>query len=232
MTFIDELINPFIVAGAPTNQKEFVFGHIFSAPVYYPHQRLELWRPNSVDQKLHTATDFNITGGLNDAFKKSLPYSSPHLATNEEFIALRAKIRPVVLIQPPDPGLAKTPKVSMGINLERHLCVVAPVFGLENAEGYSKVSEEFLNRVRRLEYPQFCFLAKCGPLTKDGLVRLDELQSIAVQHLKPTGFALSPEALSLFRSQVSLFTGGSDGSEFAGYRDLFSAESSPSKPAE
>lgn len=231
MTFLDELITPFIVPGAPTNQKDFDFGQIFWAPVYYPHQRPEFWRPESVDQRLHTARNFNIATSVPDAFKKPLPYSYPHLGTNEEFIALRAKIRPVVLIQPPDPGLAKAPKVSMGINLERHLCVVAPVFGLENAEGYSKVSDEFLNRVRRLEYPQFCFLARCGPLTKDGLVRLDELQSIALQHLKPSGFALSPEALSLFRSQVSLFTGGSDGSEFVGYRELFAGEDTPQKSA-
>ena len=64
----------------------------------------------------------------------------------------------------------------MGINLERHLCVVAPAFGLENAEGYSKVSEEFLGRLRRLEYSQFCFVAKAGPLNEaDSLIRLDEL---------------------------------------------------------
>ena len=228
MTFIDELITPFIVKGAPTDQKAFAFGQIFKAPVYYPHQRLELWRPDIVDQRLHTARNFNITAGVPDEFKRPLPYSFPPLETNEEFIALRAKIRPVVLIQPPDAALAEVPKVSMGIKLERHLCVVAPAFGLENAEGYSKVPDEFLQRVRRLEYPQFCFLAKGGPLTKDSLVRLDELQSIAINHLQPTGFALSAEALSLFRSQVSLFTGGSDGSEFAGYRDLFSEESSPS----
>lgn len=230
MTFLDELIAPFIIAGAPTDQKEFAFGQIFKAPVYYPHQRLELWRPNNVDQRLHIATNFNIATTVSDAFKKPLPYSCPPLEANEEFIALKAKIRPVILIQPPDPALAAVTKVKMGIRVERHLCVVAPAFGLENAEGYSRVSEEFLNRVRRLEYPQFCFLAKDGPLTKDGLVRLDELQSIAVQHLVPTGFTMSPEALSLFRSQVSLFTGGSDGSEFAGYRDLFTAEESGSKP--
>jgi hypothetical protein len=232
MTFIDELIVPFIVPCALTNQKDFTFGQIFKAPVYYPHQRFEVWRPDNVDQRLHTAKNFNIATVVPDAFKKPLPYSYPPLGTNEEFMALRAKIRPVILIQPPNPGLAKAPKVSMGINLERHLCVVAPAFGLENAEGYSRVSDEFLGRVRRLEYPQFCFLAKGGPLTKDSLVRLDELQSIAIMHLQPTGFMLSPEALSLFRSQVSLFTGGSDGNEFADYRDLFTAENSASNPAQ
>jgi hypothetical protein len=220
MAFIDEVIAPFIVSGAPTKQNEFAFGQILSAPVYYPHQLLEIWRPKNFDQRLHTASDFNIKTGVQDAFKKPLPYSFPGLRVNEEFIAIKSKIRPVVLIQPPDAALAQVGKVSMGINLERHLCVVAPAFGLENEEGYSRVSEDFLVRVRKLEYPQFLFLAKSGPLTKDSLVRLDELQSVAIRHLQPTGFAFSKEALSLFRSQVSLFTGGSDGSEFATYREL------------
>lgn len=224
MAYIDELIVPFIVEGGPTNQTDFAIGQIFQAPVYYPHQRLELWRPYNVDQRLHIAKDFNITTAAKDAFARDLPYSVPPLGTNEEFIAIKAKIRPVLLIQPPDPTLKDAPKVSMGIKLERHLCVVAPIFGLENAEGYSRVSEEFLGRVRRLDYPQFCFLAKGGPLRMDSLVRLDELQSIAIQSLKPTRFKLSDEALCLFQSQLRFFSGTGTRDDFEEYRDLLAEE--------
>jgi hypothetical protein len=224
MAFLDELITPFIVEGAPTNQKDFAFGQFFWAAMYYPHQRLEIWRPANVHQQYHIATDFNIKTSPPDAFRRALPYTSPPLATNEEFLALRAKKRPVVLIQPPDESLNEVPKVSMGIKVVRHLSVVAPVFGLTNPEGYSRASEEFLSRVRRLEYPQFCFLAAGGPLTEDSLVRLDEVQSVAIQNLEHTGFSLSPEALAFFRSQVSFFMSGSDGGDFTGYRDLLASE--------
>lgn len=223
MAFLDELISPFVVTGAPTKQDEFAFGQIFRAAIYYPHQRLELWRPANVHQQYHIATNFNITTAATDAFSRELPYSNPPLETTEEFIALKAKKRPVILIQPPDPALSEVPKVSMGIKLERHLCVVAPLFGLANAEGYSRVSGEFLGRVRQLEYPQFCFIPKCGPFTKDSLIRLDEVQSVAIQNLEHTGFSLSQEAVSVFRSQVSFFMGGSDGGDFAGYRDLLAS---------
>ena len=224
MAFLDELIAPFIVGGAPTNQKEFAFGQFFWAAMYYPHQLLQIWRPANVHQQYHTATNFNITTNPSDAFKRPLPYSDPPLAANEEFLALKAKRRPVVLIQPPDESLQEVPKVSMGIRVVRHLCVVAPVFGLINPEGYSRAPEEFLSRVRRLEYPQFCFLAASGPLTEDSLLRLDEVQSVAIQNLEHTGFCLSPEALAFFRSQVSFFMGGSDGGDFTGYRDLLASE--------
>ena len=220
MTFFDELISPFVMPNAPTNQAEFAFGQIFRAPVYYPHQLLEIWRPNDVHQQLHTATNFNIKSGLQDAFKRNLPYTNPHLQTDEEFIALRAKKRPVVLIQPPDHSLKEVKNVSMGMKLARHLCVVAPAFSLEDSVGYQKATEEFIARVRRLDYPQFLFVPKGGPLTLDSLVRLDELQSIAIQHLEHTGYTLAPEALETFRSQVSYFIAGLDGGDFGEYRKL------------
>ncbi len=224
MAFLDEVFSPLIAAGAPTNQKDFAFGQVFRAAMYYPHQRLEIWRPANLDQQLHIASNFNIATNPPDAFRKILPYSYPPLKTEEEFIALKAKKRPVVLIQPPDPSLAQVPKVSMGIKVERHLCVVAPVFGLTNPEGYSRASDEFLGRVRRLEYPQFLFLTKGGPVTEDSLVRLDELQSVAIQNLEHTGSSLSADATSIFRSQVSFFMGGSDGGDFAKCRELLASE--------
>lgn len=105
----------------------------------------------------------------------------------------------------------------MGIKLERHLCVVAPVFGLSDSAGYARASTEFLERVRKLDYPQFLFLPKGGPLIMDSLLRLDEIQSVVVQNLAHTGYLLAPEALSVFRSQVGFYMGGNAGGEFQDY---------------
>jgi hypothetical protein len=224
MNFLDEAFSPFITPNAPTNQKDFAFGQIFKAPMYYLHQRLEIWRPEEIDQKQHRAKNFNITTSLADAFKRSLPYSYPPLATNEEFIALKAKRRPVILLQPPDPVLQEVKAVSNGMKLVRHLCIVAPAFSLENAVGDRKVPPEFIARVRQLEYPQFQFLPKGGPITVDSLVRLDEAQSVAIQHLEHTGYSLSDDALAVFRSQVSFFMGVADGGDFAGWRNLLAED--------
>jgi len=224
VAFLDELISPFMISGAPTDQTQFSAGQVFKATMYYPHQRLELWRPNTVHQQLHTARDFNIVSSAKDAFDRPVPYSNPALKTNEEFIALKAKWRPVIMIQPPDPSLSVVKSVSMGIKLERHLCIVAPAFGLSDSAGYARASTEFLERVRKLEYPQFLFLPKGGPLVMDSLLRLDEIQSVVVQNLVHTGYSLAPEALSVFRSQVGFYMGGNVGGEFQDYRDLLASE--------
>lgn len=92
--FLDEVIKPFYSTGAPTSLESYALGQIFWAPAYYPHQQLQLWRPLEVDQKLHTAKNFQITTAPTDAFKRALPYTFPPLKTNEEFLALKAKRRP------------------------------------------------------------------------------------------------------------------------------------------
>ncbi len=101
---------------------------------------------------------------------------------------------------------------------------MAPAFSLENAVGYQKANEEFIARVRRLIYPQFLFVPKGGPITLDSLVRLDELQSVAIQNLEHTGYSLSPDVTATFRSQVSLFLGGLDVGDFAEYRKLLAED--------
>ena len=222
--FLDEVIKPFYSTGAPTALSSYAFGQIFWAPAYYPHQQLQLWRPLEVDQKLHTAKNFQITPAPADAFKRSLPYTFPPLMNNEEFIALKAKIRPVVLLQPPDPSLHTVGKSTGDMKIVRHLCVVAPIFSIVDAVGYSKVPEEFRNRVRCLDYLQFMFLPAGGPLTLDSVLRLDELQSVAINNLEHTDFCLSEEVKAIFRSQVGFFLSGSGGEEFLGYRDLLKAE--------
>jgi hypothetical protein len=45
------------------------------------------------------ASQFRITTAGQDAFKRTLPLHVPRLETNEEFVVVRAKVRPVILIQ-------------------------------------------------------------------------------------------------------------------------------------
>jgi hypothetical protein len=222
--FLDEVLRPFYSTGAPTSLDSYAFGQIFWAPAYYPHQQLQLWRPLEVDQKLHTAKNFQITTAPGDAFRRALPYTFPPLKSNEEFLALKAKRRPVVLLQPPDPSLRTVGKSTGDMKIVRHLCVVAPIFSIVDEVGYSKVPEEFRNRVRQLEYLQFTFLPTGGPLSLDSILRLDELQSVAINNLERTDFCLSNEVNAIFRSQVGFFMSGIGGEDFLGYRELLKAD--------
>jgi hypothetical protein len=218
-SFIDEIFDPFYetVSKKPA---DYSFGQIFRVPAYYPHQRLEVWRPKNLDAKLGIASDFNITTAT-DAFRRSLPYSVPPLKTNEEFVALKAKPRPVILIQPPDPALLQIKTSGYSGKVVRHLCPVALVYSAENEAGDSKFPPDFLDRVRRLEYRQFMFLPKAGPMLVDSIARLDEIQSVAENQLLATGFSLCDDVREILRSQVSFFFAGLSGADFAGWASLF-----------
>src|SRR5262249_46606556 len=156
---------------------------------YYPHQLLEIWRPDDIDPKLGLAKNFNIKSGQPDAFSRSLALTNPHLATDEEFLALRAKKRPVLLIKPPDPELLKISKGPFSGQIVRNLATVALFYSVENAVGDAKFSQEFLDRVRRLEHMQFMFFRKGGPLALDSLLRLDCVQSVSEAQLVPSGYS-------------------------------------------
>lgn len=217
--FLDEVFDSFYTA-ASTNVADYAFGQFFRAPAYYPHQKLDIWRPTNIDAKLGIASDFNIETAGSDAFRRSLPYSNPPLKTDEEFIALKAKPRPVILIQPPDPALLAIKKAGYAGKVVRHLCPVVLVYSAEDDAGNSKFDADFVERIRRLEYRQFLFLPKGGPLALDSIARLDEVQSIAENQLEPTKFALAKEVSDILRSQASYFFTGLSGKEFAGWASL------------
>jgi hypothetical protein len=216
---LDEVFVPFYTSTS-ASKESYRFGQLFWTPAYYPHQRLEVWRPDYLDPKLGTAKDFNIKTAGSDFFHRSLPYTNPVLATNEEFIAIKAKRRPVILLQPPDPALLAVKKGGSSGKIVRHLCPVALVYSAENDVGDSKFPKEFIERVRRLEYKQFMFLPKGGTLTVDSLARLDEVQSVAENQLEPSGYALTPEICDILKSQVSYFFTELSGKEFAEWAAL------------
>lgn len=220
--FFDEVFTPFWQSGAPRALESYVFGQFFWTHSYYPHQLLEVWRPENLDQRLHTARDFNPKSGLPDLFNKQVPYSNPHLLHNEEFLVVRAKKRPVMLIQPPDGALSGLPKTTGDLKLERHLCVVAPVFSIVDEVGHSKINTEVRDRIRLLQYPQFVLLPSGGggPLQRDSVMRFDELQSVAINQLQHTGFSLAPDVLEVVRAQVAFFLTGTSGDSYLEYREL------------
>jgi hypothetical protein len=222
--FLDEVMGNCFASGAPTAHENFAFGQLFWTHAYYPHGLLQLWRPADENRKMQIASNFNVTSGLPDAFNRTLPYSSPYLAIDEEFIVIRAKRRPVVMIQPPDASLTSIRGRDVRMKIARHLCVIAPLYSLEDDVGYSKAPQEFINRIRQLEYPQFLFLPKGGPLMRDSFLRVDELQSVTINNLEQTNYCLSADLKQVFRSQVSYYLTGLGDDDFNGYRALLKDE--------
>ena len=116
------------------NPQNFKFGQFFKTHAYYPHENLELWRPvlDPGEPTKTVASKFQVVPAGKAAFRRILPLHAPRLETNEEFIVVRAKERPAILIQP---------ELEIGFNnrgyrgrIHRRRCLVGQVFGLADVK--------------------------------------------------------------------------------------------------
>jgi hypothetical protein len=200
----------------------FHFGQVFWTHAYYPHENLQLWRPISEpgEPTKTVASRFQLVAAPKDAFNRGLPLHAPKLETNEEFVVIRAKRRPVILIQP-EASAGFDNRGYRGI-IDRHKCLVAQVFGLTDAKtGRVEFSPVFVERIRKMEYPQFFFLPKqVGIFQVDSFLRLDELQSVFTPHLDPCEFALGNESAEVLKNQFQYLWTGFGPSEYTELREL------------
>jgi hypothetical protein len=138
------------------------FGRIFWTHVYYPHENLQLWRPVDLDQTEPTrtmASQFRIVPAGADAFKRPFPLHTPPIRSREEFVVIKAKRRPVVLVQATAP-LHSGENKGYKAKFSRPLCLVAQCFSIVDRETErTKFDPALIERVRLLEFPQIMFFA-------------------------------------------------------------------------
>ncbi len=203
--------------------QHFLFGQIFRTHAYYPHENLELWRPvpDPNEPTKTVASHFHKQAAGQDAFRRNLPLASPKLETNEEFVVLRAKKRPVVLVMPEARQFGVDNRGYRG-RVQRHLCLVAQVFGLADpATGTAEFNPSFVSRVRKMEFPQLMFLpSRPGFLEVDSLLRLDELQSVFTPNLEPTKLALGDEVAEILRGQLQYLFAKAGPTPYTDLREL------------
>ncbi|MCA9423261.1 MAG: hypothetical protein KC592_19735 [Nitrospira sp.] len=198
------------------------FGQFFWTHAYYPHENLEFWRPvlDPMEPTKTFASKFQIQSAGQDAFRRSIPLQAPKLETNEEFLVVRAKYRPVLLIQPEILIPAILNRGFRG-RVSRSRCTVAQIFGLADPQtGRAEFSPNFVDRVRQMEYPQLMFLPKeSGLFQVDSLLRLDELQSVFTPHLEPAEFAMTDDIATILRDQIQFLLTGKGPNEYTLLRE-------------
>lgn len=218
--YLDDLIKPFFVRVGDNFRNSFARGQLFFVPLGYARENLELWRPTGVDASGTSATTFQIMAAPGDRFARSTPLHQPKLETNEEFVVVRAKPRPVILLSPApqDPGVER---VRGGGRVHRRLALVVPVFNLMNRlTGEAKYQPEFIERMRLLEWPEFLYLPSwAGVLKYVGVARVAEIQAAYQPHLEPRDLRLSDEALAVLQAQLRFLTSGEYGGALAAYRE-------------
>ena len=219
MHFLDSIIDePFEKLGADF-RAVLRPGQLCQAPVLYAYENSEIWRPSGLDESGTAATHFSVIATPGDAYKTPNILKSPRLEAYEEFPVLRAKCRPVILLVP-SPTEINLRDVKGGGRINRHLCLVAPCYSVADGMGKSKFPDEFLKKVRLLEYPQFMFLPNAACLKNDSLLRLDSIHHVFHNQLDPSQWRISPELLKVLLGQVTYFFTTFYGGEYQIMRDL------------
>lgn len=203
------------------------FGQVFWTHAYYPHEDLKLWRPvldpNEKTQTL--ATTFRIESAGQDAFRRSYPLANPSLKSEEEFLVIRAKRRPVILIQN-EPPLSGVDNRGFSGKFHRKRCLVAQVYSLvDSVTERPKFNPAIIDRIREMEFPELLFLPRLPGLFKvESMLRLDEIQSVFVSHLEPTEHSLGNELRDVLKSQIEFLSTSNPSGYFAELREALRAD--------
>jgi len=187
--------------------------------VPYATENLQLWRPAQYDASQTAATDFRIAAAGQDAFARAVPLYAPKLETNEEFVVMKAKRRPVIVVSPapPDPGIP----APRGTRIYRRMALVIPVFSLvDTVMERLKFPESFIDRVRTLEFPEFFYLPRePGVLPVPSLARLAELRAVFEPHLEPLDLRLRDDVRGIVEGHLRLLMTGVSEGDFHAYRE-------------
>ncbi len=206
--FLDELIEDFYEDVGGNYRQANTPGQICHTPILYTYEQREIWKPSGYDKTRTAATTFEITTAGEDAYNRTTPLADPRLETNEEFPVVRAKKRPVVLIKS---APARIPIKSLpgGPKLNRPLAVVVPCYSAVDKTRHATYPREFIDKVRRLEFPEVFFLPNDpGALDNDSLLPIYRLANAYQAHLDPTPRKLSSSILSILQGQVRYYLTG------------------------
>lgn len=215
--FLDEVFDPYYVPIGSGYRSSYLFGQFFWTHRLYTLENLEFWRPVDYDETKTSATQFHITPSTKDAFNRPTPLHTPKLDVDEEFVVLRAKIRPVILITPA-PKRITLQQIRGGGRVHRNLAVVAPLYSVEAKDGKAKFSIDLIDRIRSLEFPHF-FFCPHHPLIRNSICRLDSIQTSFLGHLKPLDLRLCDDVLEVFKGQLEHYMTGRYEGDYQIYRE-------------
>jgi hypothetical protein len=218
--FFDDIVGPFYEPVGQTFRNLYVRGQILYTHIGYTQQNLEVWRPSGLDPSATAATLFGLAAAPGDVFNRSAPLHTPRLETNEEFVAVRAKRRPVILMSPPTVPRPAQP-VRAGGRVHRPLALVVPVYSLVNRlSGQLKYDPQFVKRMRMLEFPEFLYLPPhAGVLPVPSYARIAEAQPVYEPHLDARDLKLGTDVLEVVQDVLWLLFAESYGGTLAAYRE-------------
>ena len=96
-----------------------------------------------------------------------------------------------------------------------------PLYGVEDIDGKAKYSPEFIDRIRKLEFPHLSFIPENKTKgLKNSICRLDRTQACFANQMDAIDLKLSQEVLGVFKGQIEFFMTERYGDDFQVYREV------------
>lgn len=215
-----------------STDKEVGRGRLIRALVLYPDQKPYRVTPegrgdNPAD---HTHARLKVEPFSFDSAPRGdgLPVAGLPLRKGESFIASRGKVRPCVVLSTGGPQVEKYLRLGSAGWQSAATMLVAPFYGADQDGSRGGWNPEFVERIRRAEYPQYMWDKLPLGGSTESILRLDHIFPIGRDPAayRLTDFALSPKAMRLLDDWLDwLLVGSVDaGSDLAflaqGWREL------------
>lgn len=143
--------------------------------------------------------------------KNNLPVAALPLYENEKFCVYRTKKRPAIIISKGGPHIDSELTKDLPKSKTIPAILVAPSYGAD-----SGFKDEFIERVRRCEYPQFIWdLLPVGGKVKGSIIRLDHIQPVVrnTRNIELLPFCLSEKAMVFVMEWVDWLISGQIGND-------------------
>jgi len=217
--FFDEVVDTFYEQIGAHFRNIFSRGQFFWTHVLYASENLQFWRPKNYDDTKTYAAEFIISSSTKDTFNRNTPLYTPPLKIDEEFPVVRAKRRPVILVAP-SPTKAEEREIRQGGKVNLNLCIVAPLYSVADKDGFRKYNEDFVDRIRKLEFPHLLFIPEnSDKQIRHSICRLDCLQACFANQLEAIDISLSEEVLTVVLGQVNFYSTGKYEGNYQIYRE-------------
>ena len=218
--FFDETVDSFFEEIGSGYRGAFERGQMFWTHVSYHKENLQFWRPKNYDETKTYASEFVITSSTRDAFSRQTPLYTPKLEIDEEFVVITAKRRPAILISPV-PEKVEISEIRGGGKINLNLCLIAPLYSVEDIDGKAKYRMKFIDRMRKLEFPHLFFTPENNLKgLRNSICRLDRLQASFANQMEAIDLKLSKDVLNVFKGQTEFFMTERYADDYKVYREI------------
>ena len=128
-----------------------------------------------------------------------LPVAAMPTYEGEVHAVYRAKVRPALVLSAPTPEVPKALRTGAAGWQTSPTLLVAPYYGVDPGGRRGGWREEFVDRIRRGEYPQYLWDKLPLGGAQESILRLDHVQPVGrhANACAPTAYCLSDDALDV-----------------------------------